>query len=54
MSVTIGLKESLVSQIRKIMIAEGDALIPDGTGVSSTEVLGYGTSETVQTNARTR
>lgn len=44
MSVTIGLKESLVSQIRKIMIAEGDALIPDGTGVSSTEVLGYGTS----------
>lgn len=44
MSITINLKETTVNQIRKILIAEGDSLIPDGTGVSSTEVMGYGTS----------
>lgn len=44
MSVTINLKESTVSQIRKILIAEGESMIPDGTGVSSTEVMGFGMS----------
>ena len=45
MSVSVSLKETAVSQLRKILAtAEGDAMIPDGTGVSSTEVLGYGTS----------
>jgi hypothetical protein len=41
---TLSLKESAVSQLRKVLLAEGDSLIPDGTGVSSTEVMGYGTS----------
>lgn len=43
MSIAISLKESTVSQMRKILLSEGDSLIPDGTGVSSTEVMGYGT-----------
>ena len=39
------LKETSTSQLRKIMgTGEGDVLIPDGTGVSSTEVFGYGNS----------
>jgi hypothetical protein len=42
--ISVSLKESSVSQLRKMMLAEGDSMIPDGTGVSSTEVFGYGTS----------
>lgn len=42
--ISVSLKESSVSQLRKIVLSEGDSLIPDGTGVSSTEVYGYGTS----------
>lgn len=45
MSITISLKESTVNQMRKILIAEGNSMIPDGTGVSSTEVMGYGTAQ---------
>lgn len=44
LSISVSLKESSVSQLRKILINEGDSMIPDGTGVSSTEVMGYGTS----------
>ncbi len=55
MTVTLTLKETAVSQLRKIMLAEGDSLIPDGTGVSSTEVFGYGTSRQFKQNfARAR
>jgi len=43
--VTITLKETSVSQLRKILLAEGNSLIPDGTGVSSTEVMGFGTAQ---------
>lgn len=42
---TLNLKETSVSQLRKILLAEGNSLIPDGTGVSSTEVMGYGTAQ---------
>ena len=45
MSVTINLKETAVSQLRKVLATgEGDVMIPDGTGASATEVLGWGTS----------
>ena len=55
-SLTINLKETAVNQLRKmIATGEGDAMIPDGTGASSTEVFGYGTSRQFkQTNARAR
>lgn len=49
-SVALSLKESAVSQLRKIILAEGDSLIPDGTGVSSTEVFGYGSSRQFKQN----
>lgn len=53
--ITLSLKESTISQLRKIMLSEGDSLIPDGTGVSSTEVFGYGTSRQFKQNiSRTR
>ena len=45
MSLTVNLKETSVSQLRRIIgSGEGDSMIPDGTGVSSTEVFGFGTS----------
>ena len=44
MSLPLVLKETAVSQLRKMIDGEGDSLIPDGTGVSSTEVLGWGNS----------
>lgn len=50
MSVSVSLKESSVSQLRKMLLGEGDSLIPDGTGVSSTEVFGYGTSRQFKQN----
>ncbi len=50
------LKETSTSQLRKIMATgEGDVLIPDGTGVSSTEVFGWGNSRQFkQTIGRSR
>lgn len=42
-TVTLNLKESTINQIRKILTAEGNTLIPDGTGLTSSEVMGYGT-----------
>lgn len=55
-SITLSLKETAVSQLRKVLATgEGDSLIPDGTGVSSTEVFGWGTSRQFkQTFARAR
>lgn len=50
MSITINLKETTVNQIRKILLSEGDSLIPDGTGASATEVMGYGTSRQFKQN----
>ena len=45
MNLPLVLRETAVSQLRKIMATgEGDVLIPDGTGVSSTEVFGWGNS----------
>lgn len=44
LSVTINFKETSYNQLRKIFGDQGDAFIPDGTGVSSEEVWGYGTS----------
>lgn len=45
MSVTVSLKETAVSQLKKIIGAgEGDVMVPDGNGASSTEVVGWGTS----------
>lgn len=44
LSMSLTLKETSVSQLRKMWLGEGDSLIPDGTGVSSTEVFGWGTS----------
>jgi hypothetical protein len=53
MSVTINLKETTVAQLRKVLLGEGNSLIPDGTGVSSTEVMGKGTAQQfIQTIAR--
>ncbi len=44
-SLTLNLKETAVSQLRKaIATGEGDVLLADGTGVSATEVFGWGTS----------
>lgn len=56
LSLTLSLKETAVSQLRKmIATGEGDAMIPDGTGVSSTEVFGWGTSRQFkQTQERAR
>lgn len=56
LSLTLSLKETAVSQLRKmIATGEGDAMIPDGTGVSSTEVFGWGTSRQFkQTQDRAR
>lgn len=56
MTLSINLKESSVSQLRKVLATgEGDSLIPDGTGVSSTEVYGWGTSRQFrQTQPRAR
>lgn len=56
LSLSLSLKESAVSQLRKIIATgEGDSMIPDGTGVSSTEVFGFGTSRQFkQTQARAR
>lgn len=55
-SLTLNLKETAVSQLRKaIATGEGDSLIPDGTGVSGTEVFGWGTSRQFKpTFARSR
>lgn len=54
-SITLNLKETAVSQLRKVILGEGDSLIPDGTGVSSTEVFGWGSSRQFkQTQARAR
>lgn len=54
-SITLNLKETAVSQLRKVMLGEGDSLIPDGTGVSSTEVFGWGSSRQFrQTQGRAR
>lgn len=55
-SLTINLKETAVSQLRKVIATgEGDAMIPDGTGASASEVFGWGTSRQFkQTNARAR
>jgi hypothetical protein len=51
MSLTVNLKETAVSQLRKILATgEGDVMIPDGTGASSTEVLGWGTSRQFKQN----
>ena len=51
MSLSLTLKETAVSQLRKILAtAEGDSMIPDGTGVSSTEVFGFGTSRQFKQN----
>lgn len=54
--ITLNLKESAVSQLRKVLATgEGDSLIADGTGVSATEVFGWGTSRMFkQTFARAR
>lgn len=41
-SITINLKESTVAQMRYAFIGRGDAVIPKGTGVSSSEVFGLG------------
>lgn len=56
MSLTLSLKETAVSQLRKVIsTGEGDSMIPDGTGVSGTEVLGEGTSRQFkQTFGRSR
>lgn len=43
--ISLSLKETAVSQLRKIITAEGNTLIPDGTGVSGVEVMGYGTAQ---------
>lgn len=44
-SITVNFKETTVNQLRKVLLGEGNSLIPDGTGVSSTEVMGYGTAQ---------
>lgn len=44
LSVTVVFKETSYNQLRKIFGDIGDSLVPDGTGVSSTEVFGFGTS----------
>lgn len=50
-SVTVSLKETAVNQLRKILAtAEGDVMLPDGTGASATEVLGWGTSRQFKSN----
>ena len=52
-SVTVNFKESTVAQLRKVLLGEGNSLIPDGTGVSSTEVMGRGTAQQfIQTLSR--
>lgn len=44
-SVTLSLKETTVTQLRKIIAtAEGDVVLPTGTGAGATEVFGYGSS----------
>ena len=55
-SLTVSLKETAVAQLRKVLATgEGDAMIPDGTGASSTEVYGWGTSRQFkQTGGRAR
>lgn len=51
MSLTVNLKETAVAQLRKILATgEGDAMIPDGTGASSSEVIGWGTSRQFKQN----
>jgi len=51
MSLTVSLKETAVTQLRKILATgEGDSMIPDGTGASSTEVVGWGTSRQFKQN----
>lgn len=44
LSFSIVFKETSYNQLRKIFGDMTDSLVPDGTGVSSTEVLGYGTT----------
>lgn len=44
LSVTVTFKETSYNQLRKIFGDMSDALVPDGTGASSTEVFGFGTS----------
>lgn len=44
-SITATLKEVSVAQLRKMFIANGDSMIPSGTGASSTEVFGWGSSQ---------
>lgn len=51
MSLTVSLKETAVSQLRKILATgEGDSMIPDGTGAGASEVLGWGTSRQFKQN----
>lgn len=44
MSVTINFKETTMEQLKKILLAEGDSKIPDGSG-SGAEVFGKGTAQ---------
>lgn len=41
-SVSLALKETTVAQLRYALLGRGDSTIPESTGVSSTEVFGYG------------
>lgn len=51
LSLTVNLKETAVSQLRKILATgEGDAMIPDGTGAGASEVVGWGTSRQFKQN----
>lgn len=53
MSVTVNFKETSMAQLKKVLLGEGDAASPTGTGASSTEVFGKGTSrQFYQTLAR--
>lgn len=45
MTITVNLKETAVSQLRKIIATgEGDVMLPKGTGAGATEVIGWGTN----------
>ena len=55
LSFSVVFKETSYNQLRKIFGDMTDSLVPDGTGVSSTEVLGYGTTRQFkQTYGRTK
>lgn len=44
LSLTINFKETSYNQLRKMFGDAGDSIVPAGTGVSSTEVFGFGSS----------